>query len=93
MRLWCAGVLCYLHMRYSLCRYGQTLFATKRHTAAMHNTAIDTHRHSHSPQIVVTTRQYARGVCAIDGAWLPELAPAFFTRQTMAGRGMDDGDQ
>ena len=30
-------------------------------------------------ELVLTTRQYARTVTAIDSQWLPELAPHFFS--------------
>jgi hypothetical protein len=31
--------------------------------------------------LVRTTRQYARDATAVEPAWLPELAPAFFARR------------
>jgi ATP-dependent RNA helicase DHX8/PRP22 len=41
-----------------------------------------------SPAVQVrTTKQYARGVCAIEPAWLPELAPAFFAARAGAAAG------
>lgn len=33
-------------------------------------------------ELVRTTRQYARDIVAIDAKWLPELAPAYFTRKS-----------
>jgi len=35
-------------------------------------------------ELVMTTKPYARSVCAIDPAWLPELAPAFFVAKAAA---------
>jgi ATP-dependent RNA helicase DHX8/PRP22 len=36
-------------------------------------------------ELVRTTKQYARDVCAIEARWLPELAPAFFAARAGAG--------
>ena len=38
-------------------------------------------------ELVRTTKQYARGVCRIEPAWLPELAPAFFAARAGAAAG------
>lgn len=32
-------------------------------------------------ELVKTTKQYARGVTAVEAGWLPELAPAYFARK------------
>jgi len=32
-------------------------------------------------ELVRTTRQYARGVTAVEALWLPEMAPAYFARK------------
>ena len=32
-------------------------------------------------ELVRTARQYARGITAVEAAWLPELAPAYFARK------------
>ena len=45
---------------------------------------LDLRRHIIFHEVLVTSKQYMRDVSAIDPAWLPELAPHFYSYKNKA---------
>lgn len=56
----------------------------RRHAALAHFSPLPAETILFGEQIK-TTRQYARDVTVIEGPWLPELAPEYFTVQRVQG--------